>query len=120
VRTGRFVVVALIQIAEISRDSLDLRFSQAVRNRFHDGGGVRIGRILAPLLAPIHQFPQDVVVELTCQTRKRSVAFGLRTVARRAWGNVGARNALLIDFFPCGDEFPRRAPEGLGIEIFDL
>ena len=79
-----------------------------------------MGWILAALLAPVHQFPQNVVVELSCQTGKRPVTFGLRPVAGRAGGNVSTGNALLIDFFARDDGFLLRTAEGLGIEIFEM
>ena len=57
---------ALLEVTEIGRDRFDLRLGQAVRNRLHDGGGVRFFRILTPFFAPVRQFLEDVVRKLTC------------------------------------------------------
>ena len=67
-------------MAEIGRDGCNLWLGQAMRDRFHDGRCVRFCRILAALLAPVHQFFQDVVMELTRETRERALTFGVWTV----------------------------------------
>lgn len=62
----------LFQVTEICRDGSNLCFSQAMRDWLHDGGIVGFaGSILTPLFAPVKQFLRDVVIKLTCQTRKR-------------------------------------------------
>src|SRR5579864_4383501 len=109
-----------VQIAQISRDGLDLRVTQIMRDRLHDGGVVRLGLILAPLLVPVRQLSIDVVVELARQTGKRVGASGIRSVTRCAWRYLGAGNALLIDFFPVGHELLRRASQRLWIEVLEI
>src|SRR5215470_6416913 len=108
----------LLQIAEISRDGCNLWLGQAMRDRFHDGRCVRFCRILTALLAPVHQFFQDVVMELTCQTRERALTFSLWTVTGRTGRNIGAENALLVDFFARDCEFYWSAAQRPWIEVF--
>ena len=90
--------LASLQITEIGRDSFDLCFGQIVRDRRHDRRVVRLGLILTPLLVPVRQFPDDVVMELSCQTRKRIGTLGFRSVTGSAWRNLGAGNCLLRRF----------------------
>jgi len=110
----------LLQIIEISRNGCNLWLGQGVRNRFHDGRCVWIFRILTPLRAPVHQFVQDVVLKLTCQTRKRAVTFALWTVTGSAWRNIGTGKSLFVDFFPPGYELPWSTPQGFRIEILKM
>ena len=72
--------------------------------------------ILATLLVPIFQFIEDVVMELTGQTRKWSVPFGLRTVTDSAGRHTCIWGSLFVDFFPGACEFLWRTPNGLRIE----
>src|SRR5580704_3230385 len=111
--------LALLQIIEIGRDGLDLRLVQAVRDRLHDGRGVRFCRVLAPLLAPVHQFIEDVVVELARQAGKWPVALGIGAVTGTAGGNVGPR-PLFVDFLSRRYEFFRGAAERFGIEVPEM
>jgi len=39
---------------------------------------------LTALFAPVNQFLQDVVTELTCETRERALTFSVYTVTGRA------------------------------------
>ena len=106
----------LLQIIEIGRDGLHLRPGQAVRNRLHDGRCILLSWILAPLLVPIFQFIEDVVMELTSQTRKWPVPLSLRTVTESAGRNTCIWGALLVDFFPGAREFLWCTANGLRIE----
>ena len=54
-----------LEVVEICCDGLDLLLIQAVRDRRHDGGGVRVRGILSPLAGPIGQFVANVVAQLT-------------------------------------------------------
>src|SRR5215468_265714 len=107
----------LLQIAEISRNGCNLWLGQTMRDRFHNGRCVRPCRILTTLFAPVHQFFEGVVVELTCQTRKCALTFSLWAVTGLAWRNIGARNALLVDFFPRGHAFYWSTTQRLWIEV---
>src|ERR1700719_2680040 len=93
------------QKTEKGRDRFDLGFGQVMRDRLHDRGAVRLGLILTPLLFPIGQFFFDVVIELTCQAWKYLGALGFRPVTGGAWRDLGAGNAVFIDFFPRSHEF---------------
>ncbi len=59
-------------------------------------------------------------MELTCETRKCALTFSLWTVTGRAWRNIGAGNAFLVDFFARGREFYRSAAQRLRIEVFKI
>src|ERR1700694_982102 len=85
------------QIAEIGRDRLDLRFGQIMRDRSHDGRCVRFVLVLASLLFPVGEFPEHVIMELSCQTRKGVAAFGVVPVTGSTWRNLGLGNSFLID-----------------------
>jgi len=50
---------------------------------------------LTALLAPVNQFLQDVVTELTCETWERALTFSVYTVTGRAGRNVSVGNSLL-------------------------
>src|SRR5579872_2015379 len=62
---------------EITRHRADLCVRQAMRDGLHDGGVVRIALVLAALLVPVRQLLMDVVVKLSCQTRKCVAALGV-------------------------------------------
>ena len=85
-------------MVEVCCDGLDLLLIQAVRDRRHDGRGVRVRWILPAFLGPIGQFVDNVVAQLTGQTRKLAVAFRLRPMTSGARRNVGAGYALFVDF----------------------
>ena len=56
-------------------------------------------------------------MELTCQTRKFSVAFGLWTVTGSAWRHVNVGKSLFVDFLSRGHEFLWSTTQGFGIEV---
>ena len=51
----------LLQSADIGRDRGDLRLRQIMRDRLHDRRGIRLVGLLAALLLPIRQLPDDVI-----------------------------------------------------------
>ena len=106
-----------LKIADIGSDGFDLRLGKLMGYRLHDRGGVGLRRILAPLLVPARQFPEDVVMELTRQTGKRVGSLGIRSVTGSARRNVSAGNAFIVDFLPRGCEFSWSPSQRLGIEI---
>ena len=55
-------------------------------------------------------------MELTCQTRKLSVALGVWSVTGGALRNSRLRNTLFKDLFSCCCEFLGTTTKGLGIE----
>jgi len=61
-----------------------------------------------------------MVVKLTGQPRKRSIAFGVCAVTIGAWRHIGVGNCIFIDFLAGGRDFPRTAPQRLGIEVLKL
>src|SRR5258708_1021400 len=111
---------ASLQITEIRRDGFNLRFSQVMRNRLHDGGVVRLGLVLTSFLFPVRQFPVDVVMELPCQTRKCVGAFGILPVTGSAWRNLSTGNAFFIDFLPRGHQFLWSSPQRFGVEVPEI
>src|SRR6516164_5438712 len=118
--TLRFMIRAntkkSVQITDIGRHSLDLRLGQGVSNRLHNRRCIWFFRYLTPLLAPVDQFLDNVVIKLTCQTGKFPFAFSLWAVTGSAWGNVGVGNSLFVDFLSRGREFLRSLPKWRGIE----
>src|SRR5271169_7147834 len=108
--------IELLQIIEIGRDGFDLRLVQTMRDRLHDGRGVRFGRILAALFGPVRQFLENVVVELARQTRKRPIALGVRSMTRSAGRNLGIWNSLFEYFLAFRHEILRCTADGFGIE----
>src|SRR5271157_639902 len=109
-----------LQVTEIGRDRFDLGLVQAMRNRLHNGGGIRLSGILTPLLAPVRQFLEDIVRELTCQTRKLPVAFCLLAVTRSARRNIGIGDSFFEDLFSRGHEVLLAAAEGFRIELVKI
>src|ERR1700732_4020655 len=95
---------ASLQVTEICRDGFDLCLGQVMRDRLHDGGVVRLGLVLSSFFFPVRQFAVDIVMELSCQPRKRIGAFGVGSVAGCAWRNLSAGNAFFVDFFPRSHE----------------
>src|SRR5450755_4184159 len=89
---------ASLQIADIGRNGSDLRLGELVGNWLHDCRGVGVGLVLAPLLVPVRQLPEDVVMKLTRQPGKRVGSLGIRPVTGSARRNVGAGNAVFVDF----------------------
>jgi hypothetical protein len=106
----------LVQITDISGDGLNLWLGQGVGNWLHDGRCIGFFRILTPLFGKVRQFIDDVVIELTRQTRKLVIALGLGTVTGSACRNVGSGNSLLIDCLSPARKFLWSAPEWRGIE----
>ena len=107
-------------MVEIGCDGFDLLVGQVVRNRLHYRRGVRFCRILATLFVPVLQFVEDVVRELTGQTRKLSLAYGSGAVTGGARGDVGAGQSVVVDFFSRGNEFIwSGGSEGFWIESRD-
>src|SRR6266849_2402973 len=95
---------ASLQIAEVRRDGFNLCFGQIMRDRLHDRGVVRLCLVLTSFFFPVRQFPVDVVMELTCQTRKCVGAFSILPVTGSAWRNLSTGNAVFVDFLPRGYE----------------
>src|SRR5215472_10380235 len=105
-----------VQITDIGCHSLYLRLGQGVSNRLHDRRCIWFFRSLTPLFAPVGQFLDNVVINLTCQTGKFRVAFSLRAVTGSAWGNVGIGTSLFVYFLSRDREFLRSRPKWRGIE----
>ena len=114
---SHFLAVAWrsLQIADIGRDGSDLRLGKLMGNRLHDGRSVRISLVLTPLLVPVRQLPEDVVMKLARQTGKRVGSLGIRPVTGSAWRNLGAGNAFFVDFFPAATSSFGAPPNGLGL-----
>src|SRR5665213_3168667 len=72
--------------------------------------GVDVPMTAAAPVAPVQQFPRDIVIELPCQARKGVGAFGFGSVTGSAWRHLGAGNAFLVEFFSFGDEILWRSP----------
>src|ERR1700758_2478288 len=89
-------------------------------DRLHDRGIVRLIFLLASFLVPIRQLSEDIVMELSSETRKSIRALAFRTVTRRARRNVGARYAFLIDLLSLRHECFRCSSQRLGIEILEI
>src|SRR5665811_1608117 len=89
-------------------------------DRLHDRRVVRLGLILTPLLVPVRQFPEDVVMKLARQTGKRVGALGIRPVAGSAWGYFGAWNSFIVDFSSRGYELFWSPSQRFRIEIFEI
>src|SRR5450756_1815508 len=100
-----------LQGADIGRDSPDLCLGQLVRNWLHDRRGVGVVLVLAPLLVPVRQFPEDVVMKLTRQAGKCVGSLGVRPVTGSARRNISAGNSLFIDFLSCRFELLRSSSQ---------
>src|SRR5215467_1935217 len=118
--TLRFMIRAntkkSVQITDIGRHSLYLRLGQDVSNWLHNRRCIWFFRSLTPLFAPVGQFLDNVVINLTCQTGKFPVAFSLWAVTGSAWGNVGIGHSLFVDVLSRSREFLRSIAEWRGIE----
>src|SRR5215831_4142636 len=106
----------LLQITDIRCNGFDLPFGQAVRNRFHDSGGVWTSRVLTALLTPIRQCLHHVGVELTRQTWNLLLTRSLRAVTGSACRHIVVGHAVLKDLFSRTHEFPGSVRKRLGIE----
>src|ERR1700686_3787224 len=91
-----------------------------MRDRLHDGGVIRPCLVLTSFFFPVRQLAVDVVMELSCQTRKCVGALGDRPVTGSAWGNLGAGYTFFVDFFPRGHELLWSSSQGFGVEIFEM
>src|SRR5579863_10613604 len=110
----------LLQIADKGGNRVDLCFAQAVRYRAHDRRGIRFGWILTPLFAPIHQFLDDIGIELARQPRNLSAAAGVRPMAGGACRDIGVGHAV-FEYLPSqGDELLWRPADRAWIETPEM
>src|SRR5665213_502017 len=91
-----------------------------MRNRGHNRRGVGRRRVKTPLLAPVYEFVESVVMKLTRQARKLSIAFSCWPMTSCARRYVGIRYAFLVVVFSVGCEPAYSGIQGLGIEFAEI
>ena len=107
----KFPPTPSFQIADVRRDSLDLRIGQTVSHWGHDRGRVWLRRILPSLFAPVDQFIEYVIVELPREAGDPLNALGVGTVARGTGSYVRLGHSILKYSFPRGHESLKAAAQ---------
>ena len=75
------ILVRSLQSADVGGDCGDLLWRQIMRDRLHDRRRIRFIGLLAALLLPIGQLPDDIIAKLSGELRELAVALGLCAMA---------------------------------------